>query len=127
MVNKDEAIELVASEGKYKKEDEKFFNDIKNLLTAIKDLGPSSVLITDGDRGADFYDGETFHHENSARVPQAKIADTTGVGDSYCATFVAGLEMNDGDYHKAMKLAMKNSASNLREAGAQNGLMTIKN
>jgi ribokinase len=127
MVNRDEATELVASEGKYKNKDAKFFEDMKNLLIALKDLGPASVVITDGEKGADFYDGEIFYHENSLRVPPGKIADTTGVGDSYCATFIAGLEMYDGDFKKSMKLAMKNSASNLREAGAQNGLITIKN
>ncbi|HTX87196.1 MAG TPA: carbohydrate kinase family protein [Candidatus Nanoarchaeia archaeon] len=127
MVNKDEAIELALSAGKNKNKGRSFFNDIKNLLLALKDLGPAGVLITDGARGADFYDGEIFYHQNSLRVPEAKIADTTGVGDSFCATFIAGLEMYEGDYEKAMKLAMKNSAANLREAGAQNGLLSIKN
>ncbi len=127
MVNKDEATELVISEGKNKNKDEKFFQETKNLLVALKELGPAAVLITAGGQGADFYDGEFFHHEKSLQVPAAKIADTTGVGDSFCATFVAGLEMYEGDYKKAMKLAMKNAAANLKEEGAQNGLLSIKN
>ncbi|MDD5528263.1 MAG: carbohydrate kinase family protein [Patescibacteria group bacterium] len=126
MVNKDEAIELVISEGKYKKEDKKFFDETKNLLAAIKELGPDGVVITDGGNGADYYDGEEFYHAASLRVPESKIADTTGVGDTFCATFIAGLEMYEGDHKKAMKLAMKNAAENLKQPGAQNGLMTIK-
>jgi ribokinase len=126
MVNKDEAIELVMSEGKYKKKDDKFFNETKNLLIALKELGPAAVIITDGGNGADFYDGEIFHREKSLHVPESKIADTTGVGDSFCATFAAGLEMYEGDHVRAMKLAMKNAAGNLKEAGAQNGLLSVK-
>jgi ribokinase len=126
MVNKDEAIELTVSLGKYKDKDSKFLNEIKNLLVALKELGPDAVLITDGGNGADFYDGETFHHEDSLHVPESKIVDTTGVGDSFCSTFIAGLEMHQGDHVKAMKLAMKNAAANLKETGAQNGLMEVR-
>jgi ribokinase len=126
MLNKDEATELAISTGKYKKKGGKFFKEMKNLLVAIKDLGSDTVLITNGENGADFYDGEIFYHEKSLRVPAAKIADTTGVGDAFCSTFIAGLEIYEGDYKKAMKLAMKNSAGVLKKAGAQNGLMSIQ-
>jgi ribokinase len=126
MVNKDEAIELAVSIGKHKNKESAFFNEMENLLLALKELGPDAVLITDGANGADFYDGEIFYHEDSARVPAAKIADTTGVGDTFCATFIAGLETHGGDYKKAMKLAMKNASANLKEPGAQAGMMTIK-
>jgi ribokinase len=126
MLNNDEAIELVLSVGKYKKEDEEFFKDVKNLLLVLKELGPDGVVITSGNAGADYYDGEDFYHGDSLRVPQAKITDTTGVGDAFCSTFIAGLEMHEGDFKKAMKLAMKNAAGVLLEPGAQNGLMRIK-
>jgi ribokinase len=126
MVNKDEAIELAASVGKYKNKGGKFLNKTKNLLLALKELGPDAVVITDGENGADFYDGEVFYHHDSLRVPAEKIADTTGVGDSFCAAFIAGLEMYAGDFRQAMALAMKNSAANLRQAGAQTGLLAIK-
>jgi ribokinase len=126
MVNKDEAIELVLSIGKNKNQEKTFFNETKNLLIALKELGPDAVVITDGGNGAFFYDGEEFHSEKSLRVPMAKIADTTGVGDSFCATFIAGLEKYSGNHKKAMQLAMKNAAANLKEPGAQNGLMKIK-
>ena len=126
LVNKDEAIELAISAGKHKKEDTSFLNDVKNLLSALKELGPDGVVVTDGENGADYYDGEQFYHGESLHVPSAKIADTTGVGDAFCSTFIAGLEMYDGDFKKAMKLAMKNSAEVLKKPGAQNGLMAAQ-
>lgn len=127
MVNKDEAIELAISIGKHKNEKEDFFKDTKNLLFALKELGPDAIVITNGPAGADYYDGEELIHEDSLHVPASKIADTTGVGDAFCSTFIAGLEIYQGDSEKAIRLAMKNAASVLREPGAQNGLMSIKN
>ena len=61
----------------------------------------------------------------SAQINKNKIADTTGIGDTFCSTFVAGLEIYQGDFKKAMKLAMKNAASVLKKSGAQNGLMEL--
>jgi ribokinase len=125
MLNKDEAVELAISDGRYRRKGQELLKDMKVLLSAIKSLGPNQVVITSGDKGADYFDGESHHHEPSLNVPKSKIADTAGVGDAFCATMVAGLETFDGDIKKAMKLAMKNAAGVLREAGAQNGLMEI--
>ncbi len=124
-LNKDEALELAVSEGKYKKSGEKFLRDSRGLIEAIKSLGPEKVVITDGENGADYFDGEIFYHEKSLGVPIKNIADTTGIGDAFCSTFSAGLEIYRGDYKKSMKLAMRNSASVLKKFGAQNGLIKI--
>ncbi|MFA5247645.1 MAG: carbohydrate kinase family protein [Patescibacteria group bacterium] len=124
-VNKDEAIELAISENKYKKQSEKLLKDDRALIEALKNFGSKKVVITDGENGADYFDGEIFYHGNPLRVPENKIADTTGIGDTFCSTFVAGLEIYQGDFKKAMKLAMKNAASVLKKSGAQNGLMEL--
>lgn len=125
LVNKDEAIELIISDRKYKNKTNKFLNNKRNLLIALKSFGPEVVVMTDERRGADAYDGTFFYHQDSV-ANQAKIADTTGVGDAFCATFAAGYEKYNKDVKKAMKLAMKNAASVLRVAGAQNGLIKKK-
>jgi len=125
LVNKDEAIELVISDRKYKNKTNKFLNNKRNLLVALKSFGPEVVVITDEKRGADAYDGTFFYYQNSV-ANQTKIADTTGVGDAFCAAFTAGYEKYNKDVKKAMKLAMKNAASVLKVAGAQNGLIKKK-
>lgn len=125
-LNKDEALELAISDGKYKRKGEVLSKDMKSLLAAIKDLGPKRVMITSSDKGADYFDGDMHHHEDSLNVPKSKIVDTAGVGDAFFSTTLAGLETFDGDIKKAMKMAMKNAAGVLKEAGAQNGLMEIK-
>lgn len=123
-LNKDEALELVLSDEKYRSKDNKFLNNTKNLLHIIKEWGPQIVLITKGGDGAEVYDGVKFYKE---KVIKAKrLTDTTGVGDAFGATFVVGLEMYKEDIQRSMKLAMYNASSVITEQGAQNGLLTKK-
>lgn len=122
VINKDEAIELVISDQRYRNKDNRFLNNIKNLLKAIKDWRPKIVVITNGKYGADAYNGERFYHQEILK--ERRRLDTTGVGDAFGSTFVAGLELFHGDIQKAMWLSVKNTASVIGEQGAQNGLLT---
>lgn len=121
-VNKDEAIELVITNPKYASKGSKFLNNIKNLLKIIHEYGPKIVVITHGKNGADAYDGRIFYHQDI--LHERRRMDTTGVGDAFGSTLVAGLELFDGDIAKAMFLSVKNTASVISEQGAQNGLLT---
>ncbi|MCD4694301.1 carbohydrate kinase family protein, partial [bacterium] len=123
--NKDEAIELVISHKDYKKKTNRFLNNSNNLLKCLKEMGPSIVVITKGKDGADCYDGNKFYHQKSL-VKTIKV-DTTGVGDAFNSSFVAGLEIYKGDIKKSLKLGAKNSASVITKQGAQNGLLIKKN
>lgn len=123
-LNKDEAIELVVSDPKYKKKDKKFLNNSRNLQKIIKSWGPEVVVITKGKQGTDVYDGECFYHQNI--IKEKKRVDTTGVGDAFNSSFVAGLELYEGDIKKAMRLGLQNTASVIAEVGAQNGLLNKK-
>jgi sugar/nucleoside kinase (ribokinase family) len=120
IVNKDEALELVMSCNKYA-EDSSGLDDIKKLLLIIKNWGSRTVIITNGEKGADAYDGSEFFHHDAKQ--SAKCADTTGVGDAFGSTFSAGMEMFKGDIKKAMHIAIINSASVVTLQGAQNGLL----
>ncbi|MDA3840093.1 MAG: carbohydrate kinase family protein [Patescibacteria group bacterium] len=123
-LNKDEALELVLSDEKYRSKDNKFLNNTKNLLHIIKEWGPQIVLITNGSEGAEAYDGIKFYSENIIKA--RKVSDTTGVGDAFGATFVAGLNKYDEDIQRSLKLGMYNAASVIEHQGAQNGLLTKK-
>lgn len=122
--NKDEAIELVSTHPDYKNRKKAFFNNTANLLRALKKMGPQIVVITRGKNGANCYDGKNFYHQDA--FEKKKIVDTTGVGDAFNSSFVAGLEIYDGNVQKALKLGAKNSASVISKQGAQNGLITKK-
>lgn len=118
-VNKDEAIELVVSNAEYRNKNNYFLNNSKNLLKIIKGYGPKVVVVTNGPFGADAYDGKDFYHQDI--VVAKKRIDTTGVGDAFGSTFVAGLEIFKGDIAKSMYAAIKNAAAVIGEQGAQNG------
>lgn len=123
-VNKDEAIELVVSDPKYKKKPTKFLNNSRNLQKIIKSWGPEIVVVTKGRQGVDVYDGECFYHQNI--IKEKKVEDTTGVGDAFNSSFVAGLEAYQGDIKKAIRLGLRTTASVVAKQGAQNGLLSKK-
>lgn len=120
--NKDEAIKLLVSHAKYKYKTYEFLVDSRNLLKAIHSWGPSIVVITNGEKGADVYDGHNFYHQNV--IPRKRRVDTTGLGDAFGSAFVSGLHMFKGDIKKSLNLAAHNSASVLGKRGAQEGVMT---
>ncbi len=123
LLNKLEAIKFIQGVKEYKNKNKKFLDNIKNLLVALKSFGPNMVMVTNGSKGAHLFDGNNFFHQKSVVIKTPK--DTTGVGDCFNSTFVAGLELFN-DYKKAMYLAAKNAESVISKQGAQNGLLTKK-
>lgn len=122
MLNRDEALELVLSDPNTKKNNKNFKTEY--LLKTIKSYGPKIVAITDGNQGADFYDGQAFYHQDV--VKEKKHLDTTGIGDVYNSTLAAGLLFFKGDILKAAKIASLNAAHKISFLGAQQGLLTKK-
>lgn len=123
ILNQDEAIQLAMSDTETKGKNIDL-NNIKNLLPIIKKYGPRIAVITCGKNGAWAYDGEKTHY--SAIVEKRERVDTTGVGDAFGSSFVAGLELFNGDIAKAMRLGIFNTASAVAAPGAQNGLLSKK-
>jgi len=123
-VNKDEAIELVLSDARYKNKRPAFLNNVKNLLTALHEFGPRLVLITSGIDGADVYDGQSFYHQ--AVLKEKKRVDITGVGDAFNSSFVAALELTGGDIKKSLYAGAKNTAAKIAYFGAQSGLLDLR-
>ena len=71
---------------------EKKFSDIKELLSAMQNLGPKYVLITDGPRGAYLKDSENFWFMPPYPDPKPPY-NTTGAGDAFASTFVSALAL----------------------------------
>lgn len=111
VLNKDEAKILASS------------NDIKELLVKIHGLGPKIVVITDGKNEFFVFDGEYIY---SGKPNQnIKVVETTGAGDAFAATFLAGM-IRENDIPFAMKLACANSESVLQNHGAKTNLLSYK-
>jgi sugar/nucleoside kinase (ribokinase family) len=124
ILNKDEAIELAISDSQNKRETNEFINDSANLLSIIKSWGPKVAVITDGKEGAQAFDGHKIFFQKAVIVKNPK--NTTGVGDAFGSTLIAGLELFENNFSKALALAAKNSASVVGKIGAQTGLISQK-
>ncbi|MCK5416457.1 carbohydrate kinase family protein [Candidatus Parcubacteria bacterium] len=124
LLNKEEAKRFVRSHSKYQDESEKFLNKSNNLLEILHSWGVRIAVVTDGKHGVKAYDGKKYYFAKPKKIK--KVIDTTGVGDCFGSTFVAGLELTKGDIQKSMDMAVKNVASVLTCIGAQNGLLKRK-
>ncbi|MBT6690781.1 carbohydrate kinase family protein [Candidatus Parcubacteria bacterium] len=117
-VNRDEALELLVS-----LEDGKVTNNINYILKSLHKYGQKLTVVTDGHRGAYLYDGEKVYFK--AAKKRAGI-NTTGAGDSFGSSLVAGLIKYKWNLDKSLKLAILNSNSVIMKIGAQEGLLTAK-
>jgi len=64
-LNKDEAIELVMSDPKFKNKGSKYLDKVKNLLIALESKGPKIIVVTNGKHGADAYDPKYFKRKKA--------------------------------------------------------------
>jgi len=94
----------------------------KRKLRALKDLGPRMVIITEGEKAVHCIDDKDGHY--ILYPPKVKVVETTGAGDSFAASFLAGL-IKGKDIEYALKLGSVNSSSVLQYRGAKQKLLTV--
>lgn len=97
---------------------------IRQLAYGIRELGPHTVVITDGAKGA-----YALHDDKLLIVPKypdsAVPLDRTGAGDAFASTIVAALAQ-DISIDEALRWAPINSMSVVQSLGAQAGLLNQK-
>lgn len=113
LLNRDEACELVLSAHP------RHALRLPDMLRAISAWGSRIVVITDGIAGAYAFDGKKIF---SAKPPRHKPKDTTGAGDCFGSSFVAGLLRYNGDIQRALNLATYCATQLIKQYGAQQGL-----
>lgn len=119
ILNKDESIELILNaKGKIKG-----INDPRVILRTILKWGPKIFVLTNGRKGAYAYDGKKIYF---SPIHDSKVVDTTGAGDCFGSSFLAGLIIFKGDIKRAIKLGIRNTSSLVTKPGAQNGLLYKK-
>jgi len=97
-------------------------DDIKKLLSGMRELGPNIIVITDGPNGAYTYDGKEMWHMPMYPDPAPPI-DRTGAGDSFSSTFTSALALGK-TIPEALMWGPINSMSVVQYVGAQEGLLT---
>ena len=97
-------------------------DDIKKLLSMIKELGPEITVITDGPNGAYAFNGIDVWHMPMYPDPTPPF-DRTGAGDSFASTFTSALALGK-TIDEALMWGPINSMSVVQYLGAQKGLLT---
>ncbi|PIP55842.1 MAG: hypothetical protein CO183_00025 [Candidatus Zambryskibacteria bacterium CG_4_9_14_3_um_filter_42_9] len=96
--------------------------EIKELLKRVHALGPETVVITDGPKGAYAFDGEDFWLQAPYPDPKPPY-ERTGAGDAFSSTTVASLALGN-DLTTALSWGAVNSMSVVQYIGAQKGLLS---
>jgi ribokinase len=85
-------------------------------------LGPRSVVVTVGEDGAVFSDGESMRH---LAAPGVEVVDTTGAGDAFVGALAARLA-DDAPPGDAIAYAVRAGAAAVTKEGAQEALPTLE-
>jgi ribokinase len=85
-------------------------------------LGPRSVVVTVGEDGAVFSDGESMRH---LAAPGVEVVDTTGAGDAFVGALAARLA-DDALPGDAIAYAVRAGAAAVTKEGAQEALPTLE-
>jgi sugar/nucleoside kinase (ribokinase family) len=109
-VNKEEAQLLVGKQG-----------TMSALLRKLKDTGPQIVVVTDGPRGSNVFDGRRMH---AMGVFPVKTVEMTGAGDSFATAFIAALH-HGKPVIEALRWGAANAASVVTKIGPQAGLLHL--
>ncbi|MFH1473127.1 MAG: carbohydrate kinase family protein [bacterium] len=97
---------------------------IRELLKRVYELGPKTVVITDGPKGAYGYDGEDIWFVTPYPDPKPPL-ERTGAGDAFSSTVAVALALGN-NLETALKWGAVNSMSVVQEIGAQKGLLTVE-
>lgn len=109
LLNREEATEI------YRRS----YSDEKGILNDFTNLSNNISIVTKGEKGC-----LACFNKNKYRIDikPVKAKDTTGAGDAFGSGFVAGF-IKWGNFEKAMRLAVANSAAEVKIIGAKQGLL----
>jgi sugar/nucleoside kinase (ribokinase family) len=116
-LNKDEALEIVSTQGNFSKEK---LTDEKFLITELKKIGGRIVVMTDGSMGA-----WAMQEEKIFFVPAIKVKayDSTGAGDAFSGAFW-GAYLKGEKIAECLKWGIVNGGSVVQFYGGQRGLLS---
>ena len=96
--------------------------DVKELLKKMHELGPETVVITDGPSGAYAYDGTDIYFIKPYPDPKPPYS-RTGAGDAFSSTIVSAIILGK-TLPEAIAWGGINAMSVVQQVGAQKGLLS---
>lgn len=97
-------------------------HDPEELCKGLVALGPKSVVLTDGRKGAYSYSDEGFYY--LAEYPGPRI-EATGAGDAFTTAYIAA-RFYGLPHKEALRWGPVNAGSVVQKIGPQEGLLTKK-
>ncbi len=125
-INEDEALELILSDSESARQYKSLSRRTpawKFLAQTLQIWGPKMVLLTRGAKGAVVAEEKKM---TTIGTQSVKRVDTTGAGDCYGSSFIAGLIHFSGDVPRALALADAQTSFLLQHIGAHEGLKTFQ-
>ena len=98
--------------------------EMKKLLTLIREIGPKIIAITDGVNGSYAFDGHDYWQMPMYPDPAPPIS-RTGAGDAFSSTFTVAIALGLG-IETALRWGPINSMSVVQQIGARAGLLSRK-
>jgi len=98
------------------------FLEAKEAVNTIRSLGVNKVIVTLGEQGSYYFDGET---EVSTHAYNTENVDTTSAGDTYIGFFIASISQNNS-IERSMDLASAAAALCISKAGAQQSIPSME-
>ncbi len=96
--------------------------DVKDLLKKMRELGPETVVITDGPKGAYGYDGNDMWFIESYPDPKPPYS-RTGAGDAFSSTVTSAIASGK-TLPEALAWGGINAMAVVQQVGANVGLLT---
>jgi len=96
--------------------------DPEELCKKLIDLGPQSIVLTDGRKGAYSYSHEGFYYIEEYPGP---LLEATGAGDAFTTGYVAAL-IHGKPHKEALRWGPMNAGSVVQKVGPQAGLLSKK-
>jgi ribokinase len=112
IVNETEAVDVLGGE--------RGERSWKAVASALRELGPSTVVITLGGEGALVATGNRFE---LLPAPPVEVVDTTAAGDTFCGAMAARLAAGD-DVLAAATYGIRAASLSVTKAGAQPSIPT---
>jgi sugar/nucleoside kinase (ribokinase family) len=95
-------------------------DDPEELCKKLRALGPKSVVLTDGRRGAYSHSDEGFYYIEEFPGPRL---EATGAGDSFTTAYIAALVYGK-PHSEALRWGPVNAGSVVQQVGPIEGLLT---
>jgi len=119
-INKEEAKGIASLDIQFPDDRQGYLDNMQKLLTAVKNTGPKTVVITDGERGSHLIDEDGKFM--SEPIKETVVVQKTGAGDAFASGFLSAI-LSGQNNNNAMKWGKENAASVIGQTGATKGLL----